>query len=39
MAELETMEEILQSLAPGEKRALLSDPQGFKELLVRSNLE
>jgi membrane glycosyltransferase len=39
MAEFETMEETLQSLTPGETRALLSDPQGFKALLAMSNLE
>lgn len=39
MAELETMEETLKALTPGETRALLSDPQGFKALLAMSHLE
>jgi membrane glycosyltransferase len=36
MAELETMEETLQMLTPGETRALLSDPKGFEGLLAMS---
>jgi membrane glycosyltransferase len=36
MAELETMEETIQSLTAGEKRALLSDPHGFMTLLRKS---
>jgi membrane glycosyltransferase len=36
MAEFETLEETLQALTPNEKRALLSDPQGFSRLLAMS---
>ena len=39
MAELETMDETLQSLTPGEKRALLADPQGYAALLAMSDLQ
>jgi membrane glycosyltransferase len=39
MAELETMEEILQSLTEREKRAILSDAPGFRSLLAMDNLE
>ena len=36
MAEFETLEETLQALISNEKRALLSDPQGFSRLLAMS---
>jgi len=39
MGELDTPEEILQALTPGETRALLSDPQGFTQLVAKGNLE
>jgi hypothetical protein len=38
MAEFETLEETLQALTPNEKRALLSDPQGFSRLLAISTI-
>ena len=36
MAEFETLEETLEALTPNEKRALLSDAQGFGRLLAMS---
>ena len=36
MAEFDTMDETLAALTAREKRALLSDPQGFQELLDKS---
>jgi membrane glycosyltransferase len=39
MAEFETLDETLDALTPGEKRALLSDPQGFEALLAMGKLE